>query len=91
MRLNVYESMRQDYMRPRVLKEPAGVVANLIWFTSEKSWPSGKVPGDWKNGNIISIFKKGRPGELQACEPYLCVCEDHGVDPLGRDVRAHVR
>jgi len=26
----------------------------------EKSWQSGEVPGDWKNGNIAPIFKKSR-------------------------------
>ena len=26
----------------------------------EKTWQSGEVPGDWKKGNILPIFKKGR-------------------------------
>jgi len=26
----------------------------------ERSWQSGEVPGDWKKGNIVPIFKKGR-------------------------------
>ena len=29
--------------------------------------------------------------ELQSSEPYLCAWEDHGIDPPGRDVKAHVR
>jgi len=26
----------------------------------ERSWQSGKVPGDWKKGNIVPVFEKGR-------------------------------
>lgn len=25
---------------------------------SEKSWQSGEIPGDWKQGSVTSIFKK---------------------------------
>ena len=53
MKLSVSKSMGPDDIHPRVLKEMSDVVA-------EKSWLSGEVPGDWKEGNITPIFKKGR-------------------------------
>jgi len=37
-----------------------GVVLKPLAIVFYKSWLSGDVPGNWKNGNIPPVLKKGR-------------------------------
>ncbi|KFQ55227.1 hypothetical protein N334_12489, partial [Pelecanus crispus] len=57
--LNVHKSMGPDEMHPRK-KKLADVVAKPLSMIFEKSWQSGEVPADWKKGNVVLIFTKGR-------------------------------
>jgi len=67
--LNIHKSIGRDEMHPRLLRELADVIATPLSMIYETSWQSGEVPGAWRKGNIVSIFKKDRKEEPRNYQP----------------------
>ena len=51
------------------------------------------VSDDWKRGNITPVFTEWKTQRTwrRACEPHIYAWEDHGTDPPGICVKAHVK
>jgi len=67
--LKVHQSMGPDEVHPRVLRELADEVPKPQSIISERVWDSNEVPTDWKRGNIMPIFKKGKKEEPRNNRP----------------------
>jgi len=56
--------MVPDETHPQVLRELANEVAKPLSIIFENSWQSSEVPTNWKRGNFMLIFKKGKKEDL---------------------------
>jgi len=61
--VNIHKATGPDEVHPRVLRELADAIAKPLSRVG-KSRQSGEAPGDWKKGNILHIFQKGRKEDL---------------------------
>jgi len=58
--LYAHKSMGPDGMHPRVLRELADVIAELLSIIFERSWRTGEVPEDWRKASVTPVCKKGK-------------------------------
>ncbi|KAF7239069.1 hypothetical protein EYD10_14280 [Varanus komodoensis] len=61
--INTLKSMGPDELYPRVIKELAEELSEPWAIIFDKSWKTGEVPDDWRRGNVVPIFKKGKKDE----------------------------
>eukprot|EP00061_Rhincodon_typus_P017635 g46411.t1 len=57
--LKVNKSPGPDGLHPRVVKEIADKIAEVLVVIFQESLESGRVPEDWKTIGVTPLFKKG--------------------------------
>ena len=57
--LDTSKSNGPDEIPLRILKECASEIAPMLTFIMQQSYDTGTLPDDWKNANVVALFKKG--------------------------------
>ena len=65
-----------DQQKPRVLKEISEAVAPILTIIFQRSLDTGKLPHDWKEANVVPIYKKGPKYKPANYRPVslTCIC-----------------
>jgi hypothetical protein len=58
-RLSPSKATGPDKVPVRILKETANTITPILTTNYQQSINTGQIPEDWKNANIVPIFKKG--------------------------------
>ena len=61
--MNKLKSPGLDELHPRVLKELAEELSELLSIIFLKSWEMGEMQDDWRRAHVVPIFKKGKKEE----------------------------
>ena len=72
--LNSGKAAGPDDLPPRVLKELSSVISWFLTRIFQQSLETGKIPKQWKEANIIPIFKKGDKTMASNYRPVSLTC-----------------
>ena len=69
LQLDCHMSMEPDEIHPRVLRELAEVIAELLSIIYQHSLLMGEVSEDWRLATVTPIYKKGCREDLENYRP----------------------
>ena len=72
--LNPNKACGPDGITPRILKECAHEIAPALTFIFQMSLDTGILPLDWKQANVVPIFKKGDRSKASNYRPVSLTC-----------------
>ena len=72
--LNVGKSPGPDAIHPRVLREIAAEISELLSEIFNTSMQEGKIPNDWKLADVTALFKKGEKNLPENYRPISLTC-----------------
>ena len=78
LKLNKGKAQGPDEVPPRVLLELSKELSIPLSILFNKSLETGKIPTDWKDANVVAIFKKGTksvPGNYRPVSLTCVVCK----------------
>ena len=81
-RLNPKKAIGPDMVSTRILKDFAHKIAPIIASIFQQSLNTGQVPNDWKQANVVAIYKKSKKDDPANYRPVsltsvTCKCLEH--------------
>ena len=75
-KLKPHKAAGPDQQKPRVLKELCDVLAPILTIIFQRTMDTSKLPDDWKDANVIPIYKKGPKYKPANYRPVslTCIC-----------------
>ena len=67
--LDTSKSNGPDEIPLRILKEYASEIAPMLTFIKQQSYDTGTLPDDWKNANVVALFKKADRSKAENYRP----------------------
>src|SRR6218665_3361425 len=63
-----------DAMHPKIIKELREELGEVLADIMRKSMITGEIPQDWRDANIVPIYKKGNRSEPGNYRPVSLTC-----------------
>ena len=90
--LKPHKAAGPDQLSPMVLKSLAKSIAPTLQLIFQRSLDTGVVPQDWKQANVVPVYKKGNKSDPSNYRPIslTCVCSKLLEHVLASNIMLHL-